>query len=82
MPLVTAFDVGRIEPNIRGGGVGRSLPCVSSTVAPSDSQILETWLALVRSMPSVAATLDAHLVDTPLVILSGIAAIMALSTRE
>lgn len=60
----------------------RSRSCRSATASTSDSQILETWLELMRSTPKAGATCSTLLVDTPHVTISETAAPTALSTLE
>lgn len=60
----------------------RPLVCMSSTVASSDSQALDTWLAPMQSTPRAEATLATFLVETPPATISGAAATTARSIRE
>lgn len=83
MALITAFDAGGVRPEMRGYATSeRSQVCRSAAMPSSDSQILDTWLALMRSIPIVAATRSIFLVDAPQVAISDAAAMTARSMPE
>lgn len=62
--------------------VRRSRSRRSASDSSSDEHILDTWLALVRLMPTPCATPFTFLVGTPLVTVSDTAAMTARSTRK
>ncbi len=62
--------------------VRRSRSRRSASDSSSDEHILDTWLALVRPMPTPCAMLFIFLVGTPLVTVSDTSAMTARSTRE
>lgn len=62
--------------------VRRSRSRRSASDSSSDEHILDTWLALMWSVPMLCATRFTFLVDTPLVTISDTAAMTARSTRE
>lgn len=83
MAAVAALDVGGVDPDAgEGGAPDRPLSCRSATASSSDSHILYTWKAPMRSMPGDAATRPTFLADTPVGTISGTVDITALSTRE
>lgn len=79
---VPALDVGGVEPDVGVADVRQSRSCRSATDSSSDEHILDTWLALMRSMPMDCATRFTFLVDTPLATISETADLTARSTRE
>lgn len=53
-----------------------------ATASSSDSQMRETWLELMRSMPMARATFSTFLVEAPFANISETAAATARSVRD
>ena len=61
---------------------GKSRSCRSATASSSDERILDTWLALMRSMFTPYGTRFAFLMGTPSAAISDTATMTARFTRE